>query len=186
MVSANVSCGRVKSPGVYSDESVWRGGLWWWGRDDSRCQDNLSWLGRSSQPAESLHDESGQPPLASNVEMHPVPREDSDVVPSSQFFDISIHEGSVLVDVMRRGQVTAMGQRGDDQGGLGGCEQSNQLDSKLELRRKQFHVLIASIHQLQALLETGEKTADDSLDVFDDEDIDILTRKAESDQMDVS
>uniref|UniRef100_A0A1B6FLV3 THO complex subunit 7 homolog n=1 Tax=Cuerna arida TaxID=1464854 RepID=A0A1B6FLV3_9HEMI len=65
-------------------------------------------------------------------------------------------------------------------------EQSNQLDSKLELRRKQFHVLIASIHQLQALLETGEKSADDSLDVFDDEDIDILTRKAEPDQMDVS
>uniref|UniRef100_A0A1B6M5F0 THO complex subunit 7 homolog n=1 Tax=Graphocephala atropunctata TaxID=36148 RepID=A0A1B6M5F0_9HEMI len=65
-------------------------------------------------------------------------------------------------------------------------EQSNQLDSKLELRRKQFHVLIASIHQLQALLESGDRPADDSLDVFDDEDMDILSRKAESDHMEVS
>ncbi|XP_046683615.1 ctenidin-3-like [Homalodisca vitripennis] len=39
---------------------------------------NLSLLGRSSrgaQPAKSLHDESGQLPLPSSVEMHSVPRE---------------------------------------------------------------------------------------------------------------
>jgi THO complex subunit 7 len=65
-------------------------------------------------------------------------------------------------------------------------EKSQKLNEQLELRRKQFHVLIASIHQLEALLESSEGSSNDALDVFDDEDMDILSGKTEQDQMDTS
>ncbi|XP_054273349.1 THO complex subunit 7 homolog [Macrosteles quadrilineatus] len=63
-------------------------------------------------------------------------------------------------------------------------EKSEKLNEQMELRRKQFHVLIASIHQLEALLDASG--ANDSLDVFDDEDMDILNMKSDGDPMEVS
>jgi len=65
-------------------------------------------------------------------------------------------------------------------------EKSQKLNEQLELRRKQFHVLIASIHQLEALLESSERLSNDNLDVFDDEDMDILSGKREQDEMETS
>lgn len=50
-------------------------------------------------------------------------------------------------------------------------EKSEQLEHKLEMRRKQFHVLISSIHSLQGMLDecdeemmnvSLEKDAEDS------------------------
>ncbi|XP_047002058.1 THO complex subunit 7 homolog [Schistocerca americana] len=50
-------------------------------------------------------------------------------------------------------------------------ETEEQLERKLDMRRKQFHVLVASIHQLQAMLdEDAEDIMDVALeDPFDDE-----------------
>lgn len=43
-------------------------------------------------------------------------------------------------------------------------EKSEQLEHKLEMRRKQFHVLISSIHSLQGMLdECDEEIIDVSL-----------------------
>nr|CAD7411668.1 unnamed protein product [Timema poppensis] len=56
---------------------------------------------------------------------------------------------------------------------LGSLEETReQLEKKLDMRRKQFHVLVASIHQLQAMLDTNE--TEDILEValydaFEDE-----------------
>lgn len=36
-------------------------------------------------------------------------------------------------------------------------EKSEQLEQKLEMRRKQFHVLISSIHSLQATLDESDE-----------------------------
>ncbi|KAG5323569.1 THOC7 protein, partial [Acromyrmex heyeri] len=36
-------------------------------------------------------------------------------------------------------------------------EKSEQLEHKLEMRRKQFHVLISSIHSLQGMLDEGDE-----------------------------
>lgn len=36
-------------------------------------------------------------------------------------------------------------------------EKSEQLEHKLEMRRKQFHVLISSIHSLQGMLDEGNE-----------------------------
>lgn len=54
---------------------------------------------------------------------------------------------------------------------LSSLEQSKeQVEKKIDLRRKQFHVLISSIQQLQALLE--EKDSDDVLNIsVEDEDM---------------
>lgn len=41
-------------------------------------------------------------------------------------------------------------------------EKSEQLEHKLEMRRKQFHVLISSIHSLQGMLDEGN---DEIMDV---------------------
>lgn len=64
------------------------------------------------------------------------------------------------------------------------CQQevSEQLDKKLDLRRKQFHVLIASVHQLQALLDENgkEESMDVTYETFDDEDLEILSQKPDS------
>ncbi|KAK6994859.1 THO complex subunit 7 isoform X2 [Biomphalaria glabrata] len=40
-----------------------------------------------------------------------------------------------------------------------------QLEEKLELRRKQFMVLITSIHELQSILEADDQTNDENKDV---------------------
>jgi hypothetical protein len=50
-------------------------------------------------------------------------------------------------------------------------ETREQLERKLDMRRKQFHVLVASIHQLQAMLDDNEteEIMDVSLEAFDDD-----------------
>ncbi|XP_076681807.1 THO complex subunit 7 [Andrena cerasifolii] len=48
-------------------------------------------------------------------------------------------------------------------------EKSEQLEHKLEMRRKQFHVLISSIHSLQGMLDEGdEEMMDVSLENYED------------------
>lgn len=48
-------------------------------------------------------------------------------------------------------------------------EKSEQLEHKLEMRRKQFHVLISSIHSLQGMLDEGdEEIMDVSLENYED------------------
>lgn len=49
------------------------------------------------------------------------------------------------------------------------------LDNKLEMRRKHFHVLVASLYQLQAILDNEElneesahvNISDDEMDTFE-------------------
>ncbi|XP_014253977.1 THO complex subunit 7 homolog [Cimex lectularius] len=41
----------------------------------------------------------------------------------------------------------------------------NQLESKLDMRRKQFHVLFASLHQLQVLLDEDDNDENNLIDV---------------------
>jgi THO complex subunit 7 len=50
-------------------------------------------------------------------------------------------------------------------------ETREQLEQKLDMRRKQFHVLVASIHQLQAMLDESETEdiMDVALGAFDDD-----------------
>jgi len=50
-------------------------------------------------------------------------------------------------------------------------ESREQLERKLDMRRKQFHVLVASIHQLQAMLDDSEteEIMDVALGAFDDD-----------------
>ena len=50
-------------------------------------------------------------------------------------------------------------------------ETREQLERKLDMRRKQFHVLVASIHQLQAMLDDSEteEIMDVALGAFDDD-----------------
>ncbi|KAH0540457.1 THO complex subunit 7 homolog [Cotesia glomerata] len=51
-------------------------------------------------------------------------------------------------------------------------EKSEQLEHKLEMRRKQFHVLISSIHSLQEMLdESDEEIMDVSLENYEDNDV---------------
>lgn len=51
-------------------------------------------------------------------------------------------------------------------------EKSEQLEHKLEMRRKQFHVLISSIHSLQGMLdECDEEIMDVSLENYEDTDM---------------
>ncbi|XP_066999773.2 THO complex subunit 7 homolog isoform X2 [Anabrus simplex] len=53
---------------------------------------------------------------------------------------------------------------------LGSLEETReQLERKLDMRRKQFHVLVTSIHQLQAMLDDTEEIMETSLDAFDDD-----------------
>ncbi|XP_015116018.1 THO complex subunit 7 homolog [Diachasma alloeum] len=48
-------------------------------------------------------------------------------------------------------------------------EKSERLEHKLEMRRKQFHVLISSIHSLQSMLdESDEEIMDVSLENYED------------------
>ncbi|XP_065223118.1 THO complex subunit 7 homolog [Planococcus citri] len=49
-------------------------------------------------------------------------------------------------------------------------ETKQQLDKKLEMRRKHFHVLVASLNQLQALLDYEEKNGESAhINISDDE-----------------
>jgi hypothetical protein len=50
-------------------------------------------------------------------------------------------------------------------------ETREQLERKLDMRRKQFHVLVASIHQLQAMLDDSEteEVMDTAFGAFDDD-----------------
>ncbi|XP_014488507.1 PREDICTED: THO complex subunit 7 homolog [Dinoponera quadriceps] len=51
-------------------------------------------------------------------------------------------------------------------------EKSEQVEHKLEMRRKQFHVLISSIHSLQGMLdECEEEVMDVSLENFEEMDV---------------
>ncbi|XP_012276997.1 THO complex subunit 7 homolog [Orussus abietinus] len=51
-------------------------------------------------------------------------------------------------------------------------EKSEQLEHKLEMRRKQFHVLISSIHSLQGMLdEFDEEIMDVSLENYEEADV---------------
>lgn len=53
-------------------------------------------------------------------------------------------------------------------------EKSEQLEHKLEMRRKQFHVLISSIHSLQGMLdESDEEIMDVSLENYEDVDTQV-------------
>ncbi|PSN55326.1 THO complex subunit 7 [Blattella germanica] len=55
---------------------------------------------------------------------------------------------------------------------LGSLEETReQLERKLDMRRKQFHVLVASIHQLQAMLDDSESEdiMEVSLEAFEDD-----------------
>ena len=51
-------------------------------------------------------------------------------------------------------------------------ELRQELDKKIETRRKHFHVLVASLHQLQAILDTEEADADDAHVNISDEEMD--------------
>lgn len=62
-----------------------------------------------------------------------------------------------------------------------------EVKSTIDLRGNQCHIVMAAIQQLQYFVETNESKIDSNiLDEFDDEDLDILSRPAESDQMDES
>ncbi|EFN77072.1 THO complex subunit 7-like protein [Harpegnathos saltator] len=60
-------------------------------------------------------------------------------------------------------------------------EKSEHLEHKLEMRRKQFHVLISSIHSLQGMLdECDEEVMDVSLENYENMDVQILSAKKDS------
>lgn len=57
-------------------------------------------------------------------------------------------------------------------------EKSEQLEHKLEMRRKQFHVLISSIHSLQGMLdECDEDIMDVSLENLEDMDVQMSAKQ---------
>lgn len=59
-------------------------------------------------------------------------------------------------------------------------EKSEQLEYKLEMRRKQFHVLISSIHSLQSMLdESDEEIMDVSLENYEEADISMSPKDIE-------
>lgn len=54
----------------------------------------------------------------------------------------------------------------------------NEINQKLDKRRKQMHVLMSSLNDLtDSLDDNGSLSEDMSYETFDDEDLDILTRK---------
>lgn len=56
-------------------------------------------------------------------------------------------------------------------------EKSEQLEHKLEMRRKQFHVLISSIHSLQGMLDkSDEEIIDMSLENDAEDTTDVQMR----------
>lgn len=69
---------------------------------------------------------------------------------------------------------------------LGNLEEvREQLERKLDMRRKQFHVLVASIHQLQSMLDDdGDEIADVALDdeAFEEETEIVETKQEPMDE----
>ncbi|CAH0388043.1 unnamed protein product [Bemisia tabaci] len=58
------------------------------------------------------------------------------------------------------------------------------VDKRIEMRRKQFHVMISSIHQLEAILKADkDNILDNSYDAFDDDDLDLLDKKSDSEMI---
>ncbi|KAL5235431.1 hypothetical protein ACI65C_002841 [Semiaphis heraclei] len=54
----------------------------------------------------------------------------------------------------------------------------NEINQKLDKRRKQLHVLMSALNDLtDSLDDNGSMSEDMSYETFDDEDLDILTRK---------
>lgn len=54
----------------------------------------------------------------------------------------------------------------------------NEINQKLDKRRKQLHVLMSSLNDLtDSLDDNGSLSEDMSYETFDDEDLDILTRR---------
>lgn len=51
-------------------------------------------------------------------------------------------------------------------------ELKEELNKKIEMRRKHFHVLVASLHQLQAILDTEESETDNAHVNISDEEMD--------------
>lgn len=59
-------------------------------------------------------------------------------------------------------------------------EKSEQLEHKLTMRRKQFHVLISSIHSLQGMLdESDEEIMDVSLENYEENDTPMSPKMVE-------
>lgn len=52
-------------------------------------------------------------------------------------------------------------------------ERLEYLEAKLDLRRKQFHVLFTSLHQLQSILDADETFCNESLEIIDEDDDDV-------------
>jgi hypothetical protein len=54
----------------------------------------------------------------------------------------------------------------------------NEINQKLDKRRKQMHVLMSALNDLtDSLKDNGSLSEDMSYETFDDEDLDILTRR---------
>lgn len=54
----------------------------------------------------------------------------------------------------------------------------NELNQKLDKRQKQLHVLMSALNDLtDSLDDNGSLSEDMSYETFDDEDLDILTRR---------
>lgn len=54
----------------------------------------------------------------------------------------------------------------------------SEINQKLDKRRKQLHVLMSSLNDLtDSLDDNGSLSEDMSYETFDDEDLDILTRR---------
>lgn len=63
---------------------------------------------------------------------------------------------------------------------------SKKLEYKLGFWRKRLHVLTATISQLETSLGDVSGANDDALDLFDDEDMDILSQKHTPEEMDTT
>lgn len=54
----------------------------------------------------------------------------------------------------------------------------NEINQKLDKRQKQLHVLMSALNDLtECLDDNGSLSEDMSYETFDDEDLDILTRR---------
>lgn len=53
----------------------------------------------------------------------------------------------------------------------------NEINQKLDKRRKQLHVLMSALNDLTDSLDECSLSEDMSYETFDDEDLDILTRR---------
>lgn len=59
----------------------------------------------------------------------------------------------------------------------------NELNQKLDKRQKQLHVLMSALNDLtDSLDDNGSLSEDMSYETFDDEDLDILTRREDAEE----